>query len=108
MKWGTRKTLGHVVIWTYWTSFVWLPAPFYLMGVRPEDHPLLARGLEIHYTPFMTMLPRMAPVFAPAMGWSLGLIMAAPLLAILVGGLCCSGLWWVSARIMERRQRGGS
>jgi hypothetical protein len=104
VTWKRRKILGYALIWMYWTSFAWLPVPFRVLGIQPRDHPWLTSVLEIHYAPFMAMLPQMAPLFTPILGWSMGLIWSAPILVILVGGICCSGLWWVTVRVLERRK----
>ena len=101
-EWRRRKLLGYIVVWVYWTSFAWLPAPFRVFGIEPSDHPWLSTLLGLHYKPFMVMLPHMAPLLAPLVGWSMGLIWFAPVIAILVGGTCCSGLWWIVTRVIVR------
>jgi prevent-host-death family protein len=61
------------------------------LGIEPRNDSWLVRMLEIYYWPVMTLSPRIAPLFGYA-DWA---IWYAPLLALLVGAVLCSVVWWM-------------
>ena len=89
---------GLIAILAYWSSIVWLPGLFKLLGIPAKDIPELARVLELYYWPPMKVLGLLThalpyPVF----------MFYGPYLAVLLAAAVCSALWWLAAtRYLER------
>jgi hypothetical protein len=82
---------GLVVLLAYWSSILWLPGVFKLLGITAKDIPALARLLEVYYWPPMTVLGLLTHALPyPAF------MFYGPYFAVaLSAGVCC-GLWWLA------------
>jgi hypothetical protein len=90
---------GLIAILVYWSSIVWLPNAFKLMGIAPNNIPrALVRMLEVYYWPPMRVLGLLTHVLPYPEFMFYG-----PYVAVGLPAAVCSALWWLATRRYVRR-----
>jgi hypothetical protein len=97
----SARGTSFALIWIYWSSVIWIPALFKLLGIAPRKDSWLAQVLAVYFWPLLALTPRMTRVF----GHSVAVIFNARLLAALVGAACCTAVWWVWFSMLRRARR---